>query len=113
MNRLTSRNLLTEREALNLSLPDLYFQLKFYEDAEEQGRLVLLPCKVGDTVYRVIPKCTGSYIQCPYEGGRGLDRCYQCDAFIQEVPFHYSMLDMIGETVFLTRKEAKAAMKEG
>ena len=29
-------------------------RLKAYEDAEEQGLLVRLPCKVGDTVYSVI-----------------------------------------------------------
>ena len=29
-------------------------RLAEYEDAEEQGRLISLPCKVGDTVYHVI-----------------------------------------------------------
>lgn len=29
----------------------VYRKLKEYEDLEEQGRLVKLPCKVGDTVY--------------------------------------------------------------
>ncbi len=29
----------------------VYFKLKDYEDLEEQGRLIKLPCKVGDTVY--------------------------------------------------------------
>lgn len=29
----------------------VYRKLKDYEDLEEQGRLVILPCKVGDTVY--------------------------------------------------------------
>ena len=27
-----------------------------YEDLEEQGRLVKLPCKVGDTVYVIVAK---------------------------------------------------------
>lgn len=31
----------------------VYRRLKEYEDLEEQGRLVKLPCKVGDTVYRI------------------------------------------------------------
>ena len=26
-------------------------KLKYYEDLEEQGRLIELPCKIGDTVY--------------------------------------------------------------
>lgn len=29
----------------------VYRKLKDYEDLEEQGRLIILPCKVGDTVY--------------------------------------------------------------
>lgn len=53
MERLTSRNPLTESEAMNLSLTDIYMRLKVYEDAEEQGRLVVLPCKVGDTVFTI------------------------------------------------------------
>ena len=28
-------------------------KLADYEDAEEQGRLVILPCKIGDTIYEV------------------------------------------------------------
>ena len=28
-------------------------KLARYEDAEEQGRLIVLPCKVGDTVYYI------------------------------------------------------------
>lgn len=30
-------------------------RLKYYEDLEEQGLLVVLPCKVGDTVYKLCP----------------------------------------------------------
>lgn len=30
---------------------EVYFKLKDIEDAEEQGLLIRLPCKVGDTVY--------------------------------------------------------------
>ena len=30
-----------------------YFKLKDYEDAEEQGLLLRLPCKVGDTAWYV------------------------------------------------------------
>lgn len=29
----------------------VYHKLKDYEDLEEQGRLIKLPCKVGDTIY--------------------------------------------------------------
>lgn len=33
------------------AMADLREKLKEYEDLEEQGRLIKLPCKVGDTVY--------------------------------------------------------------
>ena len=31
----------------------VYFKLKDYEDLAEQGRLISLPCKIGDTVYGI------------------------------------------------------------
>ena len=37
-----------------LAMSDLREWLKEYEDAEEQGLLVKLPCKVGDKAYHVI-----------------------------------------------------------
>ena len=33
---------------------DLMEELKRYKDLEEQGRLLVLPCKVGDTVYEIL-----------------------------------------------------------
>ena len=35
------------------AMADLREKLKAYEDAEEQGLLFRLPCKVGDTLYRI------------------------------------------------------------
>ena len=34
---------------------NMYSKLKEYEDLEEQGKLLRLPCSVGDTVYDIIP----------------------------------------------------------
>ena len=34
-------------------LAEWLMQLKEYQSLEEQGRLIKLPCKVGDTVYKV------------------------------------------------------------
>ena len=36
------------------AMAELRERLKYYEDLEEQGRLLVLPCKVGDTVYEII-----------------------------------------------------------
>ena len=74
-----------------------YWRLKEYEDAEENGLLKKLPCRVGDTVY-VITACqhihevldgnwetaTGYY--CPYElYDRCPHECEECDE-VQEKP---------------------------
>lgn len=36
------------------AMAELREKLKYYEDLEEQGRLLVLPCKVGDKVYEII-----------------------------------------------------------
>ena len=38
----------------NKQLADWLEELKRYRDLEEQGRLLVLPCKVGDTVYEIL-----------------------------------------------------------
>lgn len=93
-------------------------RLAAYEDAEEQGRLLVLPCKVGETVYRVVEKCRPSMVDCPFDGGYGLQRCHKngeyykyCGAHIDEAEFALSMLSGIGKTVFLTREEAEKALE--
>lgn len=89
-------------------------KLKEYEDAEEQGLLLRLPCKVGDTVYSVISfnncnkgKCTDETRKFCY-GCENLKREY----FVREVNFQISMIETIGETVFLTREQAEKKANE-
>ena len=72
-------------------------KLKEYETAEEEGRLVVLPCKVGDAVYKII-----------YQRDNFDDQPY---SIITTVNFKYEMIDQIGKTVFLTREEAEKALK--
>ena len=78
-------------------------ELAAYEDAEEHGLLVRLPCKVGDTVYRVallrVDVC-------------GYRMELECEATVEAVPFQIGMVDAIGKTVYLTREEAEAVLSE-
>ena len=69
-----------------------------YETAEEEGRLVVLPCKVGDIVYKIM--CQRDNFD---------DRPYR---IITSVNFRLDMADDIGKTVFLTREEAEKALME-
>lgn len=72
-------------------------RLAEYEDLEEQGRLLKLPCAVGDTVWQV---------QVISGGGRVPDK-----GEIHESIFRVSMYEEIGKTIFLTTEEAEAAIK--
>lgn len=73
-------------------------RLADYEDAEEQGLLVRLPCKVGDMVYRVWFT----------EGRKPEITTHKMERLIDIVQW----LDKFGKTVFLTCEEAEAALKE-
>lgn len=100
----------------------VYRKLKEYEDLEEQGRLIKLPCKVGDTVYCIFNR----YTKCTFNNEE-FDECscqgceYDCDSkkenYVQEMRA-YSLdwivtnLKNFSKTVFLTESEAEARLKE-
>ena len=85
-------------------------KLKEYEDLEEQGKLLKLPCALGSTVYR-IRKCEApSCERC--RGYTWVGNCYtdyKGRIFVER--FVYRHIDSYGKTVFLTRKEAEEALK--
>lgn len=143
MNRLTVRNsegigvlkIPFECERcgdLQWSLPDLgngspIDRLAEYEDLEEQGRLLKLPCAVGDTYFEIErafwfdkKKCKG----CEYYAADSVEEfCFFEDETpscidIAEKTFKKSSEimscmeeDLFGKTVFLTREEAEAALE--
>ena len=98
-----------------------------YEDAEEQGLLLRLPCKVGDTVW---------VITSPFNVFEGIeynenlrDECYE--SFISSVTFYKNSVQYrinakvtnhfisayyceqdFGKTVFLTQEEVEQKLKE-
>ena len=88
-------------------LQEVLSKLADYEDKEEQGLLIELPCKVGDTVYALTPFCE----ICE----EALDNEYACEIcskgnFISETKFDYEMIPMFGKVVFLTEAEAESAL---
>ena len=96
-------------------------KLKDYEDAEEQGRLINLPCKVGDTVWDNDFGRPCAYTITAFSFG-------ECEEYIckpvttKEAVFYYENSSgsitgsfaesAIGKSVFLNKSEAEAKLKE-
>ena len=74
---------------------EILTKLADYEDLEEQGRLIKLPCKVGDTVYHVIQ-------------GRIIE--------VSNIDLFFLLLSVaenrFNNSVFLTQSEAEAKLAE-
>lgn len=92
-------------------------KLATYEDAEEQGLLLRLPCKVGDTLYRVnkgakepviMMRVIQLYIKQIHK-----DRTVMRIDAINDADMGEScyLPRDIGERIFLTRAEAEAKLK--
>lgn len=91
---------------------DLRERLKEYEDAEEQGLLLRLPCKIGDSVYSPTRDFISKYTICSIEKYKeGFFFNWRCEAGIYIKVSGFTDYD-IGETVFLTREAAEQALKE-
>lgn len=93
-------------------------KLAHYEDLEEQGRLIELPFKIGDKVYTNF-SMQGWYMQKkkrPYEakivfiGINGIDDIFNVE--LGEGKMLGFRFSDIGKTVFLTKEEAEAKLKE-
>ena len=83
-------------------------KLAEYEDLEEQGLLLRLPCKVGDTVYFIY------HNEVHHEE---VKRFFQCNCGKNWGIVLWGMypdlyFDQIGKTVFLTREEAEQKLKK-
>ena len=104
-----------------------YKKLDAYEDDEEQGLLLRLPCKVGDTVY-VITSPFNVFDDIEYDENMK-DEVYE--AYVSSVSFYesgeqYRIYSKVtnhfigayfrecdfGKTVFLTGEEAEAKLAE-
>lgn len=85
-------------------------KLEKYEDLEEQGKLLKLPCAVGDTVYR-IQICQAPSCQVCRAFNR-VDNCLtRYRARIFKTNFTTDHISGFGKTIFLTKEEAKDALE--
>ena len=98
-------------------------KLGAYEDLEEQGKLLKLPCAVGDTVYRIKSRYTKCSVhnekidECIYKGcGAECDsrkEYFVDEKVVQNVGQIVNTMQTgnFGKAVFLTREEAEAVLE--
>ena len=112
MNRLTNKS---ENNAIHDYEPTEYGNdldrtdlLGKYEDLEEQGLLIKLPCKVGSTAFQIV----GDEIEKLMVGNFHLNGISELVMFIKtdgETFLDYA--DLFGEEFFLTREDAEEALR--
>lgn len=88
-------------------------RLRELAEADKEGRVVVLPCKVGDTVYEVTSRGTISEYDVMAARIEMFNTIIEwrlrkgfVDRFCDGIP-----VEEIGETVFLTREEAEKALE--
>jgi hypothetical protein len=89
-------------------------ELKKYQEADKDGRLVVLPCKVGDRLYEVTGRKTISVYKVRAIRVELFGLFIEWDIVEGFVWQSLSGINAgeIGKTVFLTREEAEEALKE-
>ena len=105
----------------NIDMLKICQRLKLYEDLDEQGLLLRLPCKVGNDIY-AIPSEVNYRLNKSF-GAKGLNAI--CRQVVDHIEFNsYGYLvstnegmtvhrqEAFGETWFLTRDEAEQKLKE-
>lgn len=107
INKETYKRLTANGERINintnLQLAQVYNRLAELEDKIENGTLIELPCKVGDTLYIIFKRQWSVANGTTYWN-------------IQKTKLTYGNMDRVikeyGEFVFLTREKAEKRLKE-
>ena len=100
-----------------LSVPESISQETIEEiiKAKAEGRLVVLPCKVGDNVYFLLQELDGEwYVSSPHRITEIGTRGFWTSAFPLEKPNamdDFTSWSEFGKTVFLTKEEAEKALE--
>ena len=80
-------------------------ELKRYRDLEEQGRLLVLPCKVGDMVYEIIEETVPTHYFY-------INEWKVQDVSMKAVKYADEWESYDYENLYFTREEAEAALEK-
>lgn len=99
-------------------VPKLYKHLAEYEDLEEQGLLIKLPCKVRTEVFYICQKNTialekGKIYKAVVSGLYAFEKgvCVTIQIYDDYGCTELEEINNFGKTVFLTKEEAEKALK--
>jgi hypothetical protein len=87
-------------------------KLATYEDLEEQGLLVRLPCKVGDILFRINKGARNPIIKMKVSRITIISKSYNIKAIEEDRGEVLFSNDVIGIKVFPTREEAEKKLEE-
>lgn len=94
-----------------LNILGALMKLQDYEDLEEQGLLLKLPCKIGDTVYAITRNFISEYLICSIEkDDEGFFFNWRCKKGIYKNVWGFTDYE-IGKSVFLTKEAAEKALE--
>ena len=104
MGRLTTYDKKGEAWVDFIQIPNALDKLAHYEDLEEAGRLIELPCAVGDTIYHI-----DSYLR---KGEDTLYWEYEVKEQTLNNTYQCFMLTHVKGEIFLTKEEAERKLAE-
>lgn len=87
-------------------------KLATYEDLEEQGLLVRLPCKVGDILFRINKCARNPIIKMKVSQITMISKLYNIKAIQEDYGEVFFSDDVIGIKVFTTSEEAEKKLDE-
>ena len=99
----------TKSEFKRMAVQLGYTRLRELAEADKDGRVVVLPCKVGDVVYGFHGEKTRLPMVAKWSGTNTDGWCIAVQ-YTPMAPRFYRFSDF-GKTVFLTREEAEKALE--
>ena len=87
-------------------------RLAKFEDLEEQGLLVRLPCKVGDILFRINKGARNPIIKMKVSQITMISKLYNIKAIQEDYGEVFFSDDVIGIKVFTTSEEAEKKLEE-
>ena len=89
-----------------------FMELKKYQEADKDGRLVVLPCQSGEHVFALLDDQTHVW-ECEVEHAvlDGWRKVFAIRPLGRSKDSYYAPFGAFGQTVFLTREEAEKALE--